>query len=67
MRDDDRVKGACVSCRKTVSIAASLKCGGLVYCERCGQAYILTSRRPLKLQVASERHLDMPWLDSYFI
>lgn len=58
----------CSSCGATVGIAFYLRQGELAYCESCGEAYIIISRYPLKLQRTVDRTLDTPWLDgSFFI
>ena len=58
----------CSFCGATVGIAFYLSQGNLVYCKECGEAYIITSRYPLRLQHTTERKMDTPWLDgSFFI
>ena len=58
----------CAFCSATVRIAFYLSQGDLVYCEECGEAYIVSNCSPLRLQQTSERQMDTPWLDgSYFI
>ncbi len=53
----------CVFCGANIKIALFLGRGDLVYCVECGEAYILSSLFPPRLQPQAERQIGTPWLD----
>lgn len=63
VRDGISSSCECTFCGATVRIAFYLNQGNLVYCEECGEAYIIANRYPLRLQLIEERQMNTPWLD----